>query len=243
LDDAAPLRRTTIGGRRETSPVPETAPDQDPAGGVTRGMRALLARRDEQVAEGARQIGWKIGFNTPAIQQHFGLDSAVVGYMLDAGVTPDGTTVPVGDWTAPALEVEVAVLVGDDGRVAALAPALELVDMDVSFDDLEPVLAGNICHRGVVFGPDRTDLWPADLAGLRVTVTRDGAVVAEGGLTEDPADTVRLAQTFLAAHGAAVQPGERIICGSMIAPLLVAPGDDLAVTFGPLGSLHIAFGR
>jgi 2-keto-4-pentenoate hydratase len=213
-------------------------PEQDAAGAVARGMRALLARRDEQVAQGARQIGWKVGFNTPAIQQHFGLDSAVVGYMLDTGVTPDGATVPVGDWTAPALEVEVGILVGDGGGVAALAPALELVDMDVSFDDLEPVLACNICHRAVVFGDDRTDI---DTAGLAVVVTKEGSVVAEGTLTEEPADTVRLVRTFLAAHGAALAPGQRIIAGSMIAPLPVAPGDALSVTFGPLGALRISF--
>jgi 2-keto-4-pentenoate hydratase len=213
----------------------------DASTAVHRGMRALLARREQEVGRGARQIGWKIGFNTPAIQQHFGLDSAVVGYLLDRGVTPDGATVPVGDWTAPALEVEVAILVGDDGgSVAALAPALELVDMDVSFDDLEPVLAGNICHRGVVFGADQREV---DTATIEVAVTKDGAVVAEGRLSEEPAATVRLVQTFLGAHGAALQAGQRIIAGSMIAPLSVAPGDALSVTFGPLGALQVAFGR
>lgn len=215
-------------------------PEADPAAAVARGMRALLARRDAQVADGARQIGWKIGFNTPAVQQHFGLDSAVVGYMLDTGVTPDGATVPVGSWTAPALEVEVAILVGDGG-VAALAPALELVDMDVSFDDLEPVLAGNICHRGVVFGAEQPPQ-AVDTATVAAAVTKDGTVVAEGRLSEDPSDTVRLVRDFLAAHGAALEPGQRIIAGSMIVPLPVAPGDEVSVTFGPLAALHIAFG-
>jgi 2-keto-4-pentenoate hydratase len=214
-----------------------TKPDASEA--VARGMRALLARRDEEVASGARQIGWKIGFNTPAIQQHFGLDSPVVGYMLDTGVIPDDATVAVGNWTAPALEVEVAILVGADGAVAALAPALELVDMDVSFDDLEPVLAGNICHRGVVFGEDHPE--DLDTADIEVAVTKNGPVVADGRLIEEPGDTVSLVQTFLAAHGAALQAGQRIIAGSMIAPLPVAPGDTLFVTFGPLGALQVNF--
>ncbi len=48
-------------------------PDQDAAGAVARGMRALLARREAELAGGARPVGWKIGFNGPAIQQHFGL--------------------------------------------------------------------------------------------------------------------------------------------------------------------------
>ena len=78
------------------------------AASVARGMRALLARRDAALAGGAKPVGWKIGFNTPAIQEHFGLTGAVVGYLTDAGVSPDGATIPLAGWGAPAVEVEVA---------------------------------------------------------------------------------------------------------------------------------------
>ena len=128
-------------------------------------------------------VGWKIGFNTPAIQEHFGLTDAVVGYMTDTGVSADGATVSLAGWGAPAVEVEVAVRVGDDGAVAGLAPALELVDLDISFDDIEPVLAGNICHRGVIFGDEvpGVDPW-----AMVATVTKAGDVVAEGVLDRGP---------------------------------------------------------
>ena len=54
---------------------------------------------------------------------------------------------------------------GDDGTVAGLAPALELVDLDTSFDDIEPVLAGNICHRGVIFGDEVPGVNPWAMVG------------------------------------------------------------------------------
>ena len=170
-------------------------PDPDASDAVGRGMRAQLARRDVELADGARQVGWKIGFNTPAIQQAFGLSDPVVGYLLDRGVTTDGATVSLAGWTAPAVEVEVAVRVGDDGGVAGLAPALELVDLDISFDDIEPVLAGNICQRGVVFGDEvpGVDPWAvvANVARDRAAGDGDGAdsaqLVAEGGrITRGP---------------------------------------------------------
>ena len=213
--------------------------DHDPSGAVSRGMRSLLARRNASLADGARPVGWKIGFNTPAIQQHFGLTEAVVGYLTDAGVFADGATVLLSGWSAPAVEVEVAVRVGDDGAVAGLAPALELVDLGVSFDDIEPVLAGNICHRGVIFGDEvpGVDPW-ATVA----TVTRAGRTVAEGRLVEDPATTVTFVRAFLAAHGAALKSEDRIIAGSVVAPVTVAPGDELGVSFGPLGHLSVRFG-
>ena len=182
--------------------------------------------------------GWKIGFNSPVIQEHFGLSEPVVGYLLDAGVVADGATVAVADWVAPAVEVEVAIRVGDDGGVAGLAPALELVDLDMPFDGIEPVLADNICQRGVVFGDEVPG---ADPWAMVATVTRAGGrtgvgeVVAEGRITEDPAQTVAFVRTFLAAHGAALEPGDRIIAGSVVAPIAVAPGDELHVDFGPAG--------
>ena len=66
-------------------------------------------------------------------------------------------------------------------------------------------------------------------------------MVAEGRLEEEPATTVAFVRRFLAAHGAALEPGHRIIAGSMVAPVAVAPGDELHVAFGPLGELRIAF--
>jgi 2-oxo-hept-3-ene-1,7-dioate hydratase len=201
-------------------------------------MRVLLSRRAAELERGADAVGWKIGFNSPAIQAHFGLTDPVVGYLTDSGVTPDGATVNVEGWTAPAVEVELALRVGDDGRVAGIAPALELVDLDMPVVDIEAVLAGNICQRGVVFGEEvpGVDPWSVTAA-----VTKDGAVVAEGQPVEDPADTVDFVRRFLATHGASLEPGHRIIAGSMVAPVAVAPGDELGVDFGPLGRLRVSF--
>lgn len=210
---------------------------------VARGMRALLARRHDELTAGARPVGWKIGFNTPAIQQHFGLSEPVVGYLTDVGVTPDGATVPLVGWAAPAVEVEIAIRVGPDLGVAGLAPALELVDLGVPFDDIEVVLADNICQRGVVFGAEvpGVDPW---VVVARVTKTEHtgGTTIAEGSITEDPAATTSFVRSYLASHGAQLVEGDRIIAGSLVAPVPVAAGDALDVDFGPLGALRISFG-
>jgi 2-oxo-hept-3-ene-1,7-dioate hydratase len=215
------------------------APVPDSAAAVDRAMRALLERRADELRQGAAGIGWKIGFDTPAIQEHFGLREAVVGYLTDTRVVAPGATVSLAGWVAPAVEVELAARVGDDGTVGGVGPALELVDLDIDFSDIEPVLAGNICHRHVVFGPEVPG---ADPLSLAATMTKDGAVVAEGAQSKDPDDTVAFVRAYLAAHGATLEPGQRIICGSVVAPVAVAPGDALEVSFGPLGSLSVRFG-
>jgi 2-keto-4-pentenoate hydratase len=153
-------------------------------------------------------------------------------------VVAPGASVSLAGWVAPAVEVELATRVGDDGTVAGAGPALELVDLDIDFSDIEPVLAGNVCHRHVVFGPEVPG---ADPMALAATVTKDGAIVAEGRMSKDPATTVDFVRGYLAVHGATLEPGQRIICGSVVAPVPVAPGDSLQVAFGPFGSLSVRF--
>jgi 2-keto-4-pentenoate hydratase len=206
--------------------------------GVDAGMRALLARREDELAGGALSVGWKIGINASALQAHFGLSGPVVGYLTDATVHEPGVPIDIASWTHPALEVEVAIRIGSDGAVAALAPALELVDLNLGFDEIEPILAGNVFHRGVIFGPELVE---PEVRDLQVEVRRAGERVASGQLTEQPAVTVGVVRSFLDAHGATLMPGERIIAGSLIAPMAVAPGDDITVSFGSLGLLGVNF--
>jgi 2-oxo-3-hexenedioate decarboxylase len=225
---------TTAAGARETPAVPNPPPPV----AVANGMRSLLARRTETLEGGATAVGWKIGFNTKGIQDHFGISGPVVGFLTDRTLLTAGEDIRISEWLRPALEVEVAIRVGPDGGVAALAPALELVDLDQPFDRIEPILAQNIFHRGVVFGPERVGVAVDDLA---VRVTMDGAEVAAGLLLEEPGVTVEVVRSFLQAHGATLAPGDRIIAGSLIAPLNLEPGDTVDVAFGPLGALAARF--
>src|SRR5665809_48543 len=121
---------------------------------IERGTVALLTRRREKLAQGAEPIGWKIGFNVPAIQEKLGIDAPLAGYLTSDGLLVDGTTWPLSDEGPLVVESEVAVELGDDARsIVALLPALELADPPDLSQDVETILAGNIFHRAVAFGP------------------------------------------------------------------------------------------
>jgi uncharacterized SAM-dependent methyltransferase len=68
---------------------------------------------------------------------------------------------------------------------------------------------------------------------VRLTV-HTGMSIANAGPT-------RRRWSFLAAHGGTLAPGDRIIAGSLIAPLPIEPGDQLEVEFGTLGRLTARF--
>jgi 2-keto-4-pentenoate hydratase len=219
----------------------------DPKTKVEPGMRTLLDRRRQDLSAGAISIGWKMGMTAPGVQKALGLDGPVVGYLTNrtAQQMNNGEVVAVdlGSYSYPALEVEVAITVGPGLTVAALAPALELVDLDVDFQDIVAVLASNVCHKAVLFGPEQP---VQDITGLYVEVwpTAGGATepLAEGHLTEAPGTTIAVARAFLAGHGAQLRSGDRVIAGSITTPLSLTPSNDqLTVRFGVLGELRVSF--
>lgn len=209
---------------------------------IERGTRAMLALRRTRLDDGARPIGWKVGFGAPAALELLSTDRPLVGFLTDRGLIADGATVPVGDWTNPMLEPEIAAHIGDDGTIAGLSAAIELADVDVPPADPEAILAGNIYHRHVMLGP--VDESRTGGAGIGARLLRDGEVVAE---TDDPAaltgtvvDVVRMTGELLEACGERLRPGDVVITGSAVPPLSVGPGQTVTAELGLLGALTVA---
>jgi len=205
---------------------------------VAPAMARLLAERQSKLDAGATSLGWKVGINAPALQAHLGISGPVVGYLCDRSELAPGRAVAISGWHRAMLEVEVAIRIGAGGRIAGLSPALELVDLDLPFERIGPILEHNIFHRGVMFGPEAQG---ALVGGLGVEVTKGDDVIATGNLLEAPEITLAAVESFLAAHGAALSVGERIIAGSLTPPVPVEPGDHLEVSYGAFGAFSVSF--
>ena len=220
---------------------------------IERGMRAMLELRSSQLAAGARPIGWKLGFGTAAAFEQLRTDRPLVGFLTDRGLVADGASVPVGDWSAPMLEPEIAVHLardlgpGDDVRAAigGLSAAIELADVDPPPADPEAILAGNIFHRHVILGP--VDRGRISTDGVTGRLVRDGEEVASTDspetLTGRVADVLEAAAEALAAAGERLRAGDVVITGSAVPPLAVAPGEQVTAELGPLGSLTVTLTR
>ena len=180
------------------------------------------------------------------------IDRPLVGFLTEAGLVADGADVPVGAWTKPMLEAEIAVHLARDvpggasweevrDAIGGLSAAIELADLDPPPEDVRAILAGNIFHRHVVLGPVDRDRSTGEGIGARVVV--DGEEVAA---TDDPAaltgelvEVVRLTAQTLAESGERLRAGEVVITGSALPPQPVAPGQSIEVELGPLGALSL----
>ena len=222
---------------------------------VARGMERQLEARRALLQEGAKPLGWKVGFGAPAAFEMLGIDGPLVGFLVDGGLVAPGETVSLAGWAKPLAEPEVAIYMGSDleggaGRravaaaVAGLGPAIELADMDSPPEDAETILAGNIYHRRVALGPRDQSRAGARLDGLAGAVFRHGV---EFALVEDLEantgallDIVGHVADTLAASGEILRAGEVIIPGSVTPPIFLDAEDaEIRFDLEPAGSVSV----
>jgi 2-keto-4-pentenoate hydratase len=218
---------------------------------VKAGMRRQLRVRRERLEQGAAPIGWKIGLNLGSVQRRLGLDRSVAGHLTTATLVEPGEPHSLAGGTNLGAEPEVAIEVGEDvggdaapdtarAAIAGLAPALEVVDVDRPFDDVETIVADNVFHRAVALGTTAG----SELEGVEAVVLVNGAeahrleVARAAG---DLAETVIVIAGTLAACGERLRAGDRIIAGSLTPAVPIAPGDSVALDLGPLGRLELRF--
>jgi 2-keto-4-pentenoate hydratase len=202
------------------------------------GLDGMLELRRGLLAEGARALGWKLGFGSAAAQAQLGTKAPLLGFLTDVSLVEPGGTVSLEGTANPLLEPEVALYLDADGRVREIGLAFEVVDLDPPPDDPASILGRNVYHRHVVLGAERA----ASLDGLRARVLRDGEEVAAtdavGALNGDPLEGAALVARTVAAE---LRDGDVLIAGSVVPPLAVRPGERYRYELDPVGALELAF--
>ena len=120
--------------------------------------------------------------------------------------------------------------------IAAYGCALELVDLGDAHEGPEAIIAGNVFHRAVAFGPSQPQP-PANQLDVRMLV--NGDVRATATVPDDLAARLSAAARVLDAIQERLRPGDRVITGSVV-QVPVAEGDDVVADFGALGRVQIA---
>jgi 2-keto-4-pentenoate hydratase len=232
-----------------------TLSERDVAAALQRGLGAQLETWRRQVQTPGQRLGWKIGFNDKASQQRLGLAHPVIGFLRNDRRLPSGVAFRVPAGATIKAEAEVAMRIGRDlpagasveaaeAAIAALAPAIEIVDVTHPLDGLEALLRGNLYQAAVAIGVER----PGSLSNPRQAVraelrTRGGAVRASEPqrLPEHFGELVRVVADLLGAHGETLRAGDWIIGGAIIEPLVVTAGTGIDIDMPPLGRIALDF--
>jgi 2-keto-4-pentenoate hydratase len=199
----------------------------------------MLVRRRELLAQSAEPLGWKVGFNITAAQEKLGIDAPLAGFLTTDGLLDDGAEFPLDEGPV-VVESEVAVELGDDARtIVALLPALEVADTPDLDQDIETILAGNIFHRAVAFGPRAHAREPG---AARILVNGDVEhEVAPAETVAHLEDMVEAVRRRLLAADEDLVPGDRIITGVLAPPHAAQPGDRVRLELSELGGVELLF--
>lgn len=220
---------------------------------VVRGMRSLLEAWRARVASGERRLGWKLAFGSPAGLERLGISAPLVGFMTDGGLIANGATCSVGGWENPVFECEIAVSLSTDlepgagataarNAIAALAPAIEVVELSPPPTDAEDVLARNIYHRHVILGRPAA---ASSLGGSACRVLVDGVEVARTTkpeeLTGRTAILIAHVADVLGAAGERLSSGDVVITGAVVPPMPVPVGGRVSFHVDPFGAVATTF--
>lgn len=221
---------------------------------------ALVARK---LAAGRRQIGWKIGLTSKAMQDALKIDTPDSGVLFDDMLFETRSTVSEGRFIQPRIEAEVAFVMGADPGPAptrddvlaateAVVPALEILDTRIHRVDprteqmrvITDTISDNAANAGIVMGKERHAPDAMDLRWVGAIVTRNGVVeetgLGAGVLNDPPMGIVWLAER-LATQNQVIRKGEIVLSGSFIRPLEAVPGSRIGADFGAFGQVSINF--
>jgi 2-keto-4-pentenoate hydratase len=213
--------------------------------------RIQLALIDRRCAAGERQIGWKVGLTSKAIQQQFGFHEPCFGCILET--RPSGHVFAAGELIRPGFETEICVrldrpLAGAAtleqvrAAVAAVHPSFEITETRGDPGQIALMLADNAQQRSVILGAPVALAPELRLDQVEARVELNGSVVATGlgaAVLEHPLNSVAWLARKLGEYGRSLRAGELVMTGSLVRQFPLAPGDRAWASFSGIGTVEV----
>lgn len=211
------------------------------------------------LAEGEKQIGWKMGLTSEAKRKQMNLFSPLYGFLTDV-MQVKGDTFSMAKNIHPKIEPEIAFLIGKDlrGEVSreqvldacdAVAAAMEILDTRYEafkYFSLEDVIADNSSSSYFVVGPWRKDFRTLDLLNLKMDFQVNGQTVHTALSKEISGDPVRSVQQLcelLAQRGQYLKAGSLVLAGAATPAVELKPGLDVQLHVTNLEPVRVRIGE
>jgi 2-oxopent-4-enoate/cis-2-oxohex-4-enoate hydratase len=241
--------------RQTLPPLSDREPDITVEDAYRISQRFLQCRLDA----GERVVGKKIGVTSKPVQDMLGVFQPDFGFLTDVMECPDGAEIPIaGHLIQPKAEGEIAFRLRKDlqgpgvteqdvlDATATIMPCFEIVDSRI--DDwkikIQDTVADNASCGVYVFGRDEVDPREFDLPSLKMTIYKNGEIVAEGlgsAVQGNPLTAVAWLANTLGEFGIPFRAGEVILSGSLAALIPVVAGDEMSLEIEGVGGCRCRF--
>ena len=219
--------------------------------------RALMGLRES--LDGEKIIGKKIGVTSLAVQEMLGVYQPDFGFLTDAMQYSNGQQIPLTDnLIQPRAEAEIAFklknsLQGpgvDEQQVLEatdyIMPCFEIVDSRIRDWNIkiQDTVADNASCGVFVLGSTQLDPAGVDLAGLSVTVFKNGERISQGlgsAVQGNPLTAVAWLANTLGQYQIPFNRGELILSGSLVPLEPVVAGDRFTMELSGAGTAEVDF--
>lgn len=195
-----------------------------------------------RVRDGDKIAGFKVGCTSAEIERQFGLRGPIHAVLFESELRRSGARLDASSFANLAIEGEMAARIGEDGRIAAVFPVIELHNFVFRSEPktLSELIVNNGLNAGVVL-PDETGVLDALGQGATpsLSVLVNGTPIDQGALwslTGGAAASLQWLEANLRRYGGALSPGHLILTGTPLGIHPVGPGDHVEVRGG---SLHV----
>jgi 2-keto-4-pentenoate hydratase len=218
------------------------------------GMELQLAGLAAARAGGMPRRGWKIGINVPEVLDHLSLPHPGLGWIDGNRVLDSGSTLDAPPSSRLHVEPEIAICLSGRvaegssaasarSRIAAVRPALEIVDYAKAGSGLTDIVSHSMFHEATVLGDPVaiTEARELGIAWPRLHVSGQKPARPRSDLVpSDLGELVAFAADFLAAFGQSLEEGDLLLSGAYL-PRAVAlsAGDSAVAEYGPMGSVSL----
>jgi 2-oxopent-4-enoate/cis-2-oxohex-4-enoate hydratase len=215
----------------------------------------VLARRR---ADGERVIGKKIGVTSKAVQDMLGVHQPDFGFLTDRMHIVGDIDIVAERLIQPRAEAEIAFILRHPLKgpgvtaqevldaTESIAPCFEIVDSRIADWRIGIVdtVADNASCGVFVLGEQRCDPRGIDLAALKVSVTKNGALLSEGfgsAVQGSPQQAVAWLANTLGNYGVALEAGDVILSGSLVPLEPAVAGDEFEMELHGIGRCFARF--
>ena len=193
-------------------------------------LEVQLGLLERRIARGDALAGWKIGLTSDRARRALGVDARPFGYLLARRVFASGARIRAEEIALPSIEPELCFTIGR--RIAGAEPTRDSIAACVSrvsagFEinerrpssarpDFPAFVTDCLTQWGIVAGSG-VSLGALDLGAVRCALYRNSERVYTGvsrDELDDHLDSLCRLARVLAAHGRALEPGQRVITGA-----------------------------
>jgi 2-keto-4-pentenoate hydratase len=224
--------------------------------GVAEGYAIQQHLVDRLLSDGEEICGYKLGLTSAPMQQLLGVGQPDFGPVFASTVHRDGAVINTGDFIAPRVEAEIAVILDEDlsgphctaadvfTATRGLVAAIEIVDSrikdwKIKIADTVADLASN---GAIALSNTVTPLVDLDPRLVGMVFTKNGNVIATGAgaaALGDPLAAVAWLANTLAPMGVTLPAGSVIMTGALHAMTPITEGDVFRAEFDHLGPITL----